>query len=109
MLIPNNFDEQRVFEFKVCSCIINLTFFGIKEFDSIKKLKEFAKDSCNRHLFDVFYDNSYIVCCKICLEFTAKVIRVSITIVLAYVQMKLLIQTLLIVSTYLSMALKICV
>ena len=47
-------------------------FFGIKKFDLIKKIIEFAKDSCNRHLFDVFYDNSYIVCCKICLEFVAK-------------------------------------
>ena len=72
MLISNNFDEQRVLEFKVCSCIIDLTFFGIKKFDLIKKIIEFAKDSCNRHLFDVFYDNSYIVCCKICLEFAAK-------------------------------------
>ena len=72
MLISNNFDEQRVFEFKVCSCIIDLTFFGIKKFDLIKKIIEFAKDSCNRHLFEVFYDNSYIVCCKICLEFAAK-------------------------------------
>ena len=72
MLISNNFDEQRVLGFKVCSCIIDLTFFGIKKFDLIKKIIEFAKDSCNRHLFDVFYDNSYIVCCKICLEFAAK-------------------------------------
>ena len=72
MLILNNFDEQRVLGFKVCSCIIDLTFFGIKKFDLIKKIIEFAKDSCNRHLFDVFYDNSYIVCCKICLEFAAK-------------------------------------
>ena len=72
MLISNNFDEQRVLGFKVCSCIIDLTFFGIKKVDLIKKIIEFAKDSCNRHLFDVFYDNSYIVCCKICLEFAAK-------------------------------------
>ena len=72
MLISNNFDEQRVLGFKVCSCIIDLTFFGIKKFDLIKKIIEFAKDSCNRHLFDVFSDNSYIVCCKICLEFAAK-------------------------------------
>ena len=72
MLISNNFDEQRVLGFKVCSCIIDLTFFGIKKFDLIKKIIEFAKDSCNRHLFEVFYDNSYIVCCKICLEFAAK-------------------------------------
>ena len=72
MLISNNFDEQRVLGFKVCSCIIDLTFFGIKKVDLIKKIIEFAKDSCNRHLFEVFYDNSYIVCCKICLEFAAK-------------------------------------
>ena len=74
MLISNNFffDEQRVFDFKVCSCIIDLTFFGIKRFDSTKKIVEFAKDKCDRHLFDIFYDNSYIVCCKICLEFAAK-------------------------------------
>ena len=62
-----------MFEFKVCSCIIDLTFFGIKKFDSIKKIIEFAKDRCNRHLFDVFYDNSYIVCCKICLDFATKI------------------------------------
>ena len=61
-----------MFEFKVCSCIIDLTFFGIKKFDSIKKIIEFAKDSCNSQLFVVFYDNYYIVCCKICLEFAAK-------------------------------------
>ena len=56
MLISNNFcfNEQRVFEFKVCSCIIDLTFFGTKKFDSIKKIEEFAKDKCDRHLFDVF-------------------------------------------------------
>ena len=61
-----------MFEFKVCSCIIDLTFFGIKKFDSIKKIIEFAKGKCNRHLFDVFHDDSCIVCCKICLEFAAK-------------------------------------
>ena len=73
MLISSNFlDEQRVLEFKVCACIINLTFFGIKKFDSIKKFMDFAKDKCDRHLFDIFYDNSYIVCCKICLEFAPK-------------------------------------
>ena len=46
MLISNNFffDEQRVFEFKVCSCIIDLTFFGIKKFDPF-----FAKKN-QRHL-----------------------------------------------------------
>ena len=49
-----------------------MTFFGIKNFDLIKKIVEFAKDKCNRHLFDVFYDNSCIVCCKICLDFAAK-------------------------------------
>ena len=74
MLISKNFffDEQRLFIFKVCSCIIDLTFFGIKKFDSIKKIIEFAKDKCKRHLFDVFHVDSHIVCCKICLEFAAK-------------------------------------
>ena len=74
MLIWNNFffNGQRVFEFKVRSCIINLTFFGIKNSDSIKKIVELAKDKCDRHLLDIFYDNSYIICCKICLEFSAK-------------------------------------
>ena len=65
-------DEQRVFEFKVCICIIDLTFFGIKKFDSIKKIIEFAKDSCDRHLFEDFHRDSYIVYCKICLEIAAK-------------------------------------
>ena len=74
MLISNHFffSELRVFEFKVCSCIIDLAFFGIKKFDSFKKIVEFAKDKCSRHLFDVFYYNSCIVCCKICLDFAAK-------------------------------------
>ena len=74
MLISNNFffDEQRVFEFKVCSCIIDLTFFGIKKFHSIKKFMDFVKGKCDRHLFDFFHGNSYIVCCKICLEFAAR-------------------------------------
>ena len=76
MLISNNFffffNEQRVFEYKVCSCIIDLTFFEVKKFDLIKKTVDFAKDKCDRHLFDIFYDNSYIVCCKICLGFAAK-------------------------------------
>ena len=100
MLISNIFffDEQRVFQFKVCSCIIDLTFFGIKKYHSIKKIMDFVKDKCDRHLFDFFHDNSYTVCCKICLEFAARSDGVSITIVLAYVQMKLLIQTLLIVE-----------
>ena len=61
-----------MFEYKVCSCIIDLTFFEVKKFDLIKKTVDFAKDKCDRHLFDIFYDNSYIVCCKICLEFAAK-------------------------------------
>ena len=52
------FNEQRVFELKVCSCIINLTFFGIKKFDSNKKIVELAKDKCDRHLFDAFYDKT---------------------------------------------------
>ena len=74
MLISNNFffDEQRMSEFKVCSCIIDLTVFGVKKLDSIKKIVEFPKDKCDRHLFDIFYDNSYIVFCKICLGFAAK-------------------------------------
>ena len=73
MLISSNFFlMNRVFEFKGCSCILDLTFFGIKKIDSIKKIVEFAKDKCDRHLFDVFYDNSYIVCCIISLEFAAK-------------------------------------
>ena len=34
---------------------------------------DFAKDKCDRHLFDFLHDDSYyIVCCKICLEFAAK-------------------------------------
>ena len=61
-----------MFEYKVCSCIIDLTFFEVKKFDLIKKTVDFAKDKCDRHLFDIFYDNSYIVCCKICLGFAAK-------------------------------------
>ena len=74
MLISNIFffDEQRVFQFKVCSCIIDLTFFGIKKYHSIKKIMDFVKDKCDRHLFDFFHDNSYVVCCKICLKFAAR-------------------------------------
>ena len=34
---------------------------------------DFAKDKCDRQLFDFLHDDSYyIVCCKICLEFAAK-------------------------------------
>ena len=61
-----------MFKFKVCSCIVDLTFFGIKKFDLIKKIIEFAKDRCKRYLFDVTDDDSYIVCCKICLKFATK-------------------------------------
>ena len=70
MLILNNL---KVLEFKVCSSIIDLTFFGTRKFHSIKKFMDFAKDKCDRHLFDFLHDDSYyIVCCKICLEFAAK-------------------------------------
>ena len=32
----------------------------------------FVKDKSDRYLFDFFHDNSYIVYCKICLEFAAR-------------------------------------
>ena len=64
---------------------------------------DFVKDKCDRHLFDFFHDNSYVVCCKICLKFAARSDPCLYNDVLAYVQMKLLIQTLLVALTYLSM------
>ena len=33
---------------------------------------DFVTGKYDRHLFDFFHDNSYIVCCKIYLEFAAR-------------------------------------
>lgn len=65
------YNGQKVFEFKIYSCLFNLSYYAIKTVSSIKEHMDLISDNSS-HAFFNYYDGCYIVCCKLTVEFTAK-------------------------------------